>query len=686
MPKVSIIVPLYNSEAYLDECLASAEAQTLKDIEILCIDDGSTDSSPAILQKHQALDSRIRILTKPNSGYGNSMNLGIENATGEYIGILESDDYVDPEAYERYYSLAKEFDNLDFVRSDFMRFYGEGETRTFEPIHFIWKEAYYNRVVNPSEDYGLFKGNNLTQPGIYRRQFLLDQHIRYNETPGASYQDNGFWFQVFMLAKKAYFTHETHYMIRRDNPNSSVKSRDKVFCMCDEYNYIRDFILSRPELGHEALAVCSRARFDNYVWTLERIAPEHRMPFLRRFSSDFRFLEANGELERFQFRNDQWELLESIMLNPIRYERSSKRTRSLNKDIRQQRKNTAAAYHEIDNIKASASFRIGQALTLLPRIIRSKIKAFRSKTASESGAIKTIRPNPRQERFMMMNPAQYVEELMDWYTVKTGDIFDLDHPISFNQKIQWLKIYDCQPIKTILADKYLAREWIADKIGAEYLIPLLGVWDDFDSIDFDSLPDKFVLKTNHGSGWNAVVTDKSQFDKVAYKQKFDKWMTSNFGFETGFELQYRDIEPKILAEQFLDNGDNELFDYRFFCFNGEPRSVWVDVGSGTQNHRRDLYDMSWQLMPILVNYPNLPERKPCPQNFELMKRLARTLSEGFALVRVDFYEVDGKVYFGEMTFTPQSGIGRWDPPIANKIFGDMIELPERIEFHPRSDY
>ena len=270
------------------------------------------------------------------------------------------------------------------------------------------------------------------------------------------------------------------------------------------------------------------------------------------------------------------------------------------------------------------------------------------------------------------------ELLKRWYKKRTGKVLNLDNPQTFNEKIQWLKLYDNSPLKTKLADKYLVREWIAEKIGEDYLIPLLGVWDSFDEIDFDKLPDKFVLKANHGCAWNIIVKDKSKFDKKKAKKKFDKWMKRNYAYRAGFEMQYKDIPPKITAEAFISDSKGELNDYKILCFNGKPEFIWIDQGRYT--HRTEnIYDTKWNLQPFLLTYENSKEEVPPPENLEKMIELAETLSKDFALVRVDFYNVDGKIYFGEMTFTSASGVDVFKPEEYNLKLGQMLKLPPKKE-------
>lgn len=273
-----------------------------------------------------------------------------------------------------------------------------------------------------------------------------------------------------------------------------------------------------------------------------------------------------------------------------------------------------------------------------------------------------------------MPEEQYPSELVKWYFENTGRNLDLENPKTFNEKLQWLKLYDATPLKTRLADKYEVRQWIKDQIGEEYLIPLIGVWDSFDEIDFASMPKSFALKASHGSGWNIIVKDKDELDIADAKTKFDKWLSTNFAFVGGLELHYKNIKPRIIAEKFIENV-NGLIDYRFYCFHGEPKQVWVDIFSGTPQHKREIYDMNWERVQMKCTWPRgggLLDNKPL--NFEKMKLFAKKLSHEFKFVRVDFFEVDRKLYMGEMTFIPMSGIGEFEPEEWDSLLGDMIKL------------
>lgn len=205
-------------------------------------------------------------------------------------------------------------------------------------------------------------------------------------------------------------------------------------------------------------------------------------------------------------------------------------------------------------------------------------------------------------------------------------------------------------------------------------MPLLGVWDNFDDIDFSKLPDRFVLKANHGSGWNIIVKDKSKFDIKDAREKFKKWLNTNFAFQNGLELHYMNIQPKIIAEEYIEEA-GYAFDYRFMCFGGKTEFIWFDT-SAPPNRKRALYSTDWvRLEKMVGHYPPVEGEIAKPQFLEKMLQLAAILSQGFIHVRVDFYEIHGRIYFGEMTFTPASGTCVWNPPEQERFYGDLIQLP-----------
>lgn len=252
-------------------------------------------------------------------------------------------------------------------------------------------------------------------------------------------------------------------------------------------------------------------------------------------------------------------------------------------------------------------------------------------------------------------------------------------PQDLQRKDAVLKLYGHLDEQRDLVDKYKVRDWIREKVGEEYLIPLLGVWDRFDEIDFDKLPDRFVLKTNHGAGWNYIVQDKSKLDKADAKAKFDLWTKLNFTYyQGGLELQYEHIQPKIIAEQFIENDGGDLYDYKLCCFDGEPKVIIYIMNRYVDADERIIcFDTDWNVLPFNLFTPlEQPDDIPRPKNLEKMVEVARTLSQGIPFVRVDLYALnDGTIKFGEMTFTTYSGIARGTPRAPTSTWAASFTCP-----------
>ena len=278
--------------------------------------------------------------------------------------------------------------------------------------------------------------------------------------------------------------------------------------------------------------------------------------------------------------------------------------------------------------------------------------------------------------------------LLDWmdderylklsFRAKMGRPLNLETPRTFSEKLQWLKLYDRKPEYTRRVDKFTAKQLIAEKVGAEHVIPLVGgPWKHFDQIDFDALPEQFVLKCNHDSGGVVVCRDKSRLDREATRKKLEGKLANNY-YMGGREWPYKNVEPCIFAEKLLNDGKCEdgIWDYKFFCFDGEPKLMFI-ASDGSSDPRTDFFDMDFQHMDVRMRDPSfdvLPEK---PEQFEEMKRLARILSKGISHVRVDFYLVDGQVYVGEMTLYHCSGFIHINPPEWDEKIGSWLKLPEK---------
>ena len=254
-----------------------------------------------------------------------------------------------------------------------------------------------------------------------------------------------------------------------------------------------------------------------------------------------------------------------------------------------------------------------------------------------------------------------------------GYELDLEDPKTFNEKLQWLKLYDRKPLYTKLVDKYEVRKYIAEKIGEEYLVPLVGgPWNSPDEIDFTALPDQFVLKCTHDSGGVIICKDKSAFDIPAAKAVLNKHLKRNF-YWANREWPYKDVPPRIIAEKYMEDETDELRDFKVFCFNGTPRMMYISRDAAADT--TDFFDMDFNHLPIRMKDPNSAILPAKPEGFEEMRRIASDLSEGIPHVRTDFYCVNGKIYFGELTFYHNGGFTGIKPEEWNYKVGDWIKLP-----------
>ena len=274
-----------------------------------------------------------------------------------------------------------------------------------------------------------------------------------------------------------------------------------------------------------------------------------------------------------------------------------------------------------------------------------------------------------------LDPEQFLRCM---YRINMGKELNLKNPVTYTEKLQWLKLYDHRPEYARMVDKYTVKEYIAEKIGPEYVIPLIGVWDKVEDIDFDKLPRQFVLKTTHDSGGIVVSKDKDKLDIPAAKRKLRYFLKRNY-YNHNREWPYKNVPHRIIAESYMeDSSQGELRDYKFFTFGGVPKVLYIAQGRGLGGETvADFFDMDFNHLPFTIDHDMAPIPPEKPRNFELMKELAAKLSAGTPQLRVDFYEVDGKVYFGEMTFFHCSGMEAFHPEVWDRTFGDWVTLPPR---------
>lgn len=312
--KVSVIMPSLNVVNYIDECIQSVISQTLTDLEIICVDAGSTDGTFEKLLKYSNEDERIKVVKSDKKSYGYQVNLGFSMAKGEYLAIVETDDYIKKDMYENLYIIAKSND-LDYVKADFARFKGQGEKRIFTHSNIVENEIYYNRVLWAGDEWSVFNGSIYPWAGIYKRSLIVEKNIKLNETPGASYQDNGLCFQVYAYGKRGYFVKEEFYYLRREEQDASYYAPHKYKEILEEFDFIYDFLVRNDFYDVFGARFC-KLKFQTFCWRANMLADEHKLEFMRLFAESFKKAQADGILDLRCFNTDERKRLFNIMACP----------------------------------------------------------------------------------------------------------------------------------------------------------------------------------------------------------------------------------------------------------------------------------------------------------------------------------------------------------------------------------
>ena len=319
--KVSIVMPSLNVRDYIEQCMDSVLAQTLKDIEVICVDAGSTDGTLEILEEYVKKDKRVSIINSDKKSYAYQMNLGFNAAQGEYFGIIETDDYAEPSMFEKLYNKAKE-DDADVVKSGFFYYWSKPTERNeASPVA---SPSMCSKVFCPTTDFKspleqaeFFNIKPTIWSAIYKKDFIRDNNITFNETPGASYQDASFNFKVFAKAKRVRLVEDCYLHYRQDNENSSINSPGKVFCVCDEYEEMERFLKANPELSLEGVRL--RLKYDSYIWNYERLSTELKLQFLPKASEEFKSDIEAGYVKPEYFPGYKYDTLHFIADDPMGY-------------------------------------------------------------------------------------------------------------------------------------------------------------------------------------------------------------------------------------------------------------------------------------------------------------------------------------------------------------------------------
>lgn len=562
MVKISVIMPVYNTAAYLRKSIESVLQQSMPNFELICVNDGSTDNSAEILSEYEKKDNRIIIINQSNKGAGESRNVGLSQAKGDYLFFMDADDWIDEKFLEELYKSA-ESSKADIVET----------TKSYNCYANNRIELFDKRKAVGFKANGIFFRRDVVWDKLFRREFVNRYNIKFPN--GLCHNDAFFGLQSLHHKATVVQNNTAVYWHNKANENSiRYKPSDKKLL-----SQLDMFILEIEYMNTHFFT------FDDYRHNYHKL--------LHTAKRKRKYIKASENLKE--------------------YDKKLKKLKALNK------------------------YPFSSVQILLKELFSTRFR--------------------EELRNSRAKPQEYPNLLKKWYQKKLGKPLNLENPQTFNEKIQWLKLYDSTPIKTRLADKYLVREYIKEKIGEEYLVPLLGVWNSFDEIDFNKLPDKFVLKCNHGSAMNAVITNKSSIDKKKLKKKFDEWMRENFGFVKGLQLHYNDIPHKIIAEEYI----TPLDDYKFYCYGGKCQHILHKY----ERDKKAVYcNFDRELNCLPLSHKSTTEKIILPENFDKTLLLAEKLAKDFAFVRVDFYLSQKQIYFSELTFTPSSGANtytdEWD--------------------------
>lgn len=317
-PRISVIIPVFNNFIFLEECLDSVINQSLRDIEIIIINDGSDDErTNALLFEYDRKYQNIILFNKANAGYGQSINTGFAIASGNYIGIVESDDFIEPEMYERLHFHARKYD-CDIVKCNFSRFITRNDSKVYQPVN-IYEDKLYNRVIYPKSSPWILRMYTLNQNGIYKKELIEKNCIKLNETPGALYQDNGLFFQLLMNATSIYCIKDSLYNLRRDNPGSSCFSRKNMNAESNEYKFIKDIIFKNSELKQFFKDIFFQKKYHNFQSCLDRLSSEYKKEFFDIFYNEFKNSLENNEFSKTSFDDNEWNGIQKILNKKYTY-------------------------------------------------------------------------------------------------------------------------------------------------------------------------------------------------------------------------------------------------------------------------------------------------------------------------------------------------------------------------------
>lgn len=467
-PKISVVTPIYNVAQFLPKCLDSLMAQTLRDIEFICVNDGSTDNSLDILRSYSEKDDRFVVIDKPNGGYGHTMNVGIDAARGEYIGIVESDDWVNPDAFEALYAIASANDKCDIVKANHNVFADGCEPSLVENF----PRELCGRVLSPLDDDGMVVLNSIPAiwAAIYRKEFLTANGIRFLETPGASFQDTGFVFKSWIAADSFFLVHDAYLNYRVDNAGSSVKSAAKVYFVCDEFASIESFLKDRPERHERLIGRILAKKFDTYNWNYDRVSEEFRREFLQRIADEFAPAFLEDQIDPFVFKEGEFEWLCQIVEDPQRAFEADRRNRARD-EVK------GKLYGVADAIKR-----------------RANETALKAASAAEDHVVGRFRSHGECKVSVVVpvyNSEKYLDKTMESLLKQTHDNFEIIcvNDGSQDGSLEKLRAFERADNRVIVVDKQNEGPSVARNVGIK-----MATGDYLCFVDADDFVEKTMLQ------------------------------------------------------------------------------------------------------------------------------------------------------------------------------------------------
>ena len=652
MPPVSVIIPVFNGYEAVRRLTATLFARTDRQHEIVFIDDASTDPRIAPLLADLAkANPNVRVVrNERNRGFPHNVNLGASLSDRDFV-ILNSDTEVPP----------------DWIPRLFRPVWSADDTASATPFA-SWSKS-HGFMEDPAagralcERYGIEAIDRVLSP------------LPANPRENAIVRGHGFCMAISRKAWNAIgpFNEELFGRGYGEETDWCLRAHERGFV---------NRLVPNLLVGH-----WHNGSFDTEETS--RLIAEHRRT-VRRLHPDAPKTKCRDMPAFIAARAHVCEALRQAGMTP---DKPPKEKNTVNNPLARLVRFVAGFRPCLKRDLAKQNERISR-LAEKNRLLREKVKKQSKKAArqAETIALLSAQLDNMKARFRLAktqnadnrylaNLALPREKLREsvvrwWYAKNPGVPLNLDAPQTFCDKIQCLKLTADTPLLTRLADKYAVREWVAGKIGAQHLIPLLGVWDRAEDVDLAALPQRFVLKANHGSHMIRIVKDKASLDVGQLRAEMSAWLATNYAFKMSPQLQYANIPRKIIAEEYLENSDGELHDWKVWCYKGKAHHV--EFMSRKDGRLRFVFmGRDWQPAPFRYNLPNMEslEPPPRPDNLDELLRLAETLADGFEFVRVDFYRLDdGSCRFGEMTFSPSGGNAQFDPPEYNAKIGALFDF------------